>query len=133
MPSAGTATVCQTTAYVTAFGENLITPIDAHAHTPGEPRLAVEQRARRHRDHQGWRTRVSQNDPVVRDGFVHQTPLARLGEPHEIATFVGFLLSDDAALVTGPAGFADTEIGYHQTGRRRVVSVLANANRATAT
>jgi ubiquinone/menaquinone biosynthesis C-methylase UbiE len=30
------------------------------------------------------------------------------------------------------AGFAHAEIGHHQTGRRRVVSVLANASRGTA-
>jgi ubiquinone/menaquinone biosynthesis C-methylase UbiE len=30
------------------------------------------------------------------------------------------------------AGFADVEIGHHQTGRRRVVSVLANVSRRTA-
>ena len=40
-------------------------------------------------------------DPVVRDGFVRQTPLARLGEPHEIASLVRFLLSDEAAFITG--------------------------------
>src|SRR3954453_16476028 len=32
-PGAGAATVCQTTAYVSAFGENLITPIDAPTRT----------------------------------------------------------------------------------------------------
>jgi NAD(P)-dependent dehydrogenase (short-subunit alcohol dehydrogenase family) len=40
-------------------------------------------------------------DPATRDGFIRQTPLGRLGEPHEIATFVTFLLSDNAAFVTG--------------------------------
>ena len=30
------------------------------------------------------------------------------------------------------AGFADAEIGHHQTGRRRVVSVLANVSGRTA-
>jgi NAD(P)-dependent dehydrogenase (short-subunit alcohol dehydrogenase family) len=41
------------------------------------------------------------DDPTTRDAFVRQTPLARLGEPHEIAAFVAFLLGDDAAFVTG--------------------------------
>ncbi len=40
-------------------------------------------------------------DAATREGFIRQTPLARLGEPHEIAAFVAFLLSDDAAYVTG--------------------------------
>src|ERR1700712_6131668 len=34
MPVAGATTVCQTTAYVTAFGGNLLTPIDAPTRTP---------------------------------------------------------------------------------------------------
>jgi NAD(P)-dependent dehydrogenase (short-subunit alcohol dehydrogenase family) len=40
-------------------------------------------------------------DPATRDGFIRQTPLARLGEPHEIASFVVFLLGAGAAFVTG--------------------------------
>jgi 3-oxoacyl-[acyl-carrier protein] reductase len=40
-------------------------------------------------------------DPATRDGFIRQTPLARLGEPHEIARSVAFLLSDDAGFITG--------------------------------
>jgi NAD(P)-dependent dehydrogenase (short-subunit alcohol dehydrogenase family) len=40
-------------------------------------------------------------DPATRDGFTRQTPLARLGEPGDIAKCVAFLLSDDAAFITG--------------------------------
>jgi len=41
------------------------------------------------------------DDPATRDGFIRQTPLARLGEPDDIARGVVFLLSDAAAFVTG--------------------------------
>jgi NAD(P)-dependent dehydrogenase (short-subunit alcohol dehydrogenase family) len=40
-------------------------------------------------------------NPASREGFIRQTPLARLGEPREIARTVAFLLSDDAAFITG--------------------------------
>ncbi len=40
-------------------------------------------------------------DPATRDGFIRQTPLARLGEPSDIASSVVFLLSDEAAFITG--------------------------------
>ena len=41
------------------------------------------------------------DDQSTRDGFIRQTPLARLGEPDDIAKGVVFLLSDEAAFVTG--------------------------------
>lgn len=37
----------------------------------------------------------------VRDGYLENTPLGRSGEPEEIAAAVRFLLSDDAAWMTG--------------------------------
>jgi len=40
-------------------------------------------------------------DPTTRDGFIRQTPLARLGETQDIANGVVFLLSDAAAFITG--------------------------------
>jgi NAD(P)-dependent dehydrogenase (short-subunit alcohol dehydrogenase family) len=39
--------------------------------------------------------------PGVRDGYLENTPLGRSGEPEEIAAAVRFLLSDDAAWMTG--------------------------------
>lgn len=39
--------------------------------------------------------------PGVRDGYLENTPLGRSGEPGEIAAAIRFLLSDDAAWVTG--------------------------------
>ena len=41
------------------------------------------------------------DDPATRDGFLRNTPLARLGEPDDIAKCVAFLLSDDAGYITG--------------------------------
>ncbi|GAA3809177.1 SDR family NAD(P)-dependent oxidoreductase [Nocardioides panacisoli] len=39
--------------------------------------------------------------PGVRDSYVENTPLGRPGEPEEIAAAIRFLLSDDAAWITG--------------------------------
>ncbi|MFL6107539.1 MAG: SDR family NAD(P)-dependent oxidoreductase [Marmoricola sp.] len=39
--------------------------------------------------------------PGVRDGYLENTPLGRSGEPSEIAALIRFLLSDDAAWITG--------------------------------
>jgi NAD(P)-dependent dehydrogenase (short-subunit alcohol dehydrogenase family) len=41
------------------------------------------------------------DDGATREGFVRQTPLARLGEPHDIARGVVFLLSGAADFITG--------------------------------
>ena len=41
------------------------------------------------------------DDPAVKAGFARQTPLGRLGSPSDIARCVAFLLSDEAAYVTG--------------------------------
>jgi NAD(P)-dependent dehydrogenase (short-subunit alcohol dehydrogenase family) len=40
-------------------------------------------------------------DAATRVGFIRQTPLARLGEPEDIARSAAFLLSDEAAFITG--------------------------------
>ncbi|WP_245927573.1 SDR family NAD(P)-dependent oxidoreductase [Nocardioides silvaticus] len=39
--------------------------------------------------------------PGVRDGYLDNTPLGRSGEPGEIAALLRFLLSEDAAWITG--------------------------------
>jgi NAD(P)-dependent dehydrogenase (short-subunit alcohol dehydrogenase family) len=39
--------------------------------------------------------------PGVRDGYLENTPLGRSGEPEEIGAAIRFLLSEDAAWITG--------------------------------
>jgi len=39
--------------------------------------------------------------PGVRDGYLENTPLGRSGEPREIAALIRFLVSDEAAWITG--------------------------------
>lgn len=39
--------------------------------------------------------------PEVFAGIVARTPLARIGDPHEIAKAIAFLCSDDASFITG--------------------------------
>jgi NAD(P)-dependent dehydrogenase (short-subunit alcohol dehydrogenase family) len=43
----------------------------------------------------------------VKDQFVSQIPMGRIGEPHEIATAALFLASDDSSFVTGIELFVD--------------------------
>ncbi|MGH2403566.1 MAG: SDR family NAD(P)-dependent oxidoreductase, partial [bacterium] len=41
------------------------------------------------------------DDPVKRQRFIDLTPMARFGEPHEIASAALFLASDDSSFMTG--------------------------------
>ena len=45
--------------------------------------------------------------PQVREHFAGAAPLGRIGQPEDIANVVRFLLSDDAAFVTGEAIVVD--------------------------
>lgn len=47
------------------------------------------------------------NDPAAKNRILSRTPLARIGEPSEIASIAAFLASDDASYVTGHTIYAD--------------------------
>lgn len=40
-------------------------------------------------------------------GFVKSTPIARVGDPKEVAAVIAFLLSDEASFVSGATYSAD--------------------------
>ncbi|THV17934.1 SDR family oxidoreductase [Nocardioides caeni] len=46
-------------------------------------------------------TQPAMDIPGIREAYVENTPLGRSGEPDEIAAAIRFLLSDDAAWITG--------------------------------
>ncbi len=46
-------------------------------------------------------TGMSEKESGFRKSIEAQTPLGRIGQPHDIAPAVGFLVSDDAAWITG--------------------------------
>ena len=61
-------------------------------------------------------------DPVlersdVRDDFLEHIPLGRIADPHEIASAVAFLLSDDAGYITGHTLVADGGMSLREHAR----------------
>lgn len=52
-------------------------------------------------------TKVVNIDPTVVDTWIRDTPMGRLGQPHEIASVVHFLACDASSLMTGTTVKAD--------------------------
>jgi NAD(P)-dependent dehydrogenase (short-subunit alcohol dehydrogenase family) len=57
----------------------------------------------------------------VRDGFLHEHKLRRFGQPSEIASVAGFLLSDEASFLSGAAIPVD---GAYTAGRDHHITEL---------
>lgn len=53
------------------------------------------------------------NDPAKLNALLAQIPLARLGQPEDVAGVAVFLASDDAAYVTGSTYFVDGGLTWH--------------------
>lgn len=53
------------------------------------------------------------NDPAKLNALLQQIPLARLGQPEDVAGVAVFLASDDAAYVTGSTYFVDGGLTWH--------------------
>jgi NAD(P)-dependent dehydrogenase (short-subunit alcohol dehydrogenase family) len=63
--------------------------------------------------------------PGVRDGYLENTPLGRSGEPEEIGAAVRYLLSDDAAWITGET--LDINGGAHLQRYPDLLGLVAKA------
>lgn len=48
-----------------------------------------------------WETGLRGTTPVVREGYVGMTPMARLGTPEDVAGFARFLMSPDSGFMSG--------------------------------
>jgi glucose 1-dehydrogenase len=57
--------------------------------------------------------RVLLNDPIKLSALLKQIPLARLGQPGDVAGLAVFLASDDAAYVTGATFYVDGGLSVH--------------------